>query len=214
MHDLTGKSVAVVPRKLASIVTLTAEMLTGSNAEPLVTDALTRSVRLALDAALFDSAAADPVRPAGLRYGIAPLAASESTNPAEAMIEDLSALATTVSVIGGQVVFIASPGRAVTLALRVQREPPLSVLASLAVAADDLIAVVGNGLASAIDAVPEIEASRLATVHMDTAPRTPMTLARWRRRQDRCGRPMRSASSFASTRAGLCATRGRWRGRR
>ena len=70
VHSLVSKSVALVPRKLATIVTLTSEMLVGSNAEALVTDALTRSVGLALDSALFDSAAADLVRPAGLRHGI------------------------------------------------------------------------------------------------------------------------------------------------
>ena len=62
----------MVPRKLATIVTLTSEMLVGSNAEALVTDLLARSVGLALDSALFDFAAADLVRPAASWLHCAP----------------------------------------------------------------------------------------------------------------------------------------------
>jgi hypothetical protein len=68
------------PRKLAVIVALAAEMLTGSNAEALVTDALTRATGLAIDAALFDFEAADEVRAAGLRHGIAASTASTATS--------------------------------------------------------------------------------------------------------------------------------------
>src|SRR5262249_55667296 len=75
-RDFLSTSVPLVPRKLPSIVTLTAEMVESSNAEVLVTDALTRSVGLALDSCLFDPAPADDVRPAGLRAGIAALPAS------------------------------------------------------------------------------------------------------------------------------------------
>jgi hypothetical protein len=41
---------------------------------------------------------------------------------------------------------------------------------SPAVAADDLIAVATQGLASVTEAVPEISSSRMATVHMDDDP--------------------------------------------
>src|SRR6266511_2114650 len=44
-------------------------MLASGNAEALVTDAMRRSVGLALDAALFDAVAGDDTRPAGLRHG-------------------------------------------------------------------------------------------------------------------------------------------------
>src|SRR5262249_15063153 len=81
VHNLVSGSVALVPRKLATIVTLTAEMLASSNAEAFVTAALTQSVGLALDAALFDSAAASAIRPAGLRYNIAARTASTATDP-------------------------------------------------------------------------------------------------------------------------------------
>ena len=48
---------------------------------------------LALDAALFDSAAADLVRLAGLRHSIAKLTASVSSDPGEAMKAGTTTLA-------------------------------------------------------------------------------------------------------------------------
>jgi hypothetical protein len=51
-----------------------------------------RCVGLALDNVLFDAEAADAVRPAGLRYGIAALPSSTAGTSNEAMIEDLSAV--------------------------------------------------------------------------------------------------------------------------
>jgi hypothetical protein len=167
---LTSGAVALEPRKMAVIVALSAEMLSGSNAEALVTDALIRSVGLSLDSALFDSAAADEVRPPGLRHAITALAASANTEPAEAMIEDVTSLAVAVGPIGGPIMFVASPERAVAISLRARREFPFTVLGSPAIAAGDLIAIAVNGLASAVDARPEIETSKLATVHMNDAP--------------------------------------------
>ena len=170
VHGLAVTGALLEPRKLAVIVALSAEMIESSNAESLVTDALTRATSLAIDAALFDALPADDVRPVGLRYGIAASTASASTDPDAAMIEDLSALAATVSVIGGPIMFVTAPGRAAAVSLRTQRELPFPVLGSPAVAADDVIAIATQGIASATDAVPEISSSRMATVHMDTVP--------------------------------------------
>ncbi|MFY9830968.1 MAG: hypothetical protein WAK69_20700 [Rhodoplanes sp.] len=170
VHGFSATGALLEPRKLAVITALSAEMIAGSNAEALVTDALTRATSLAIDAALFDDVASDEVRPAGLRYAIAASAASASTDPDEAMIADLSALAATVSVIGGPIMFVTAPGRAAVISLRAQRELPFPVLGSPAVAPDDVIAIATQGIASATDAIPEISSSRMATVHMDTAP--------------------------------------------
>jgi hypothetical protein len=55
------------------------------------------------------------------------------------MIEDLSALAATVSVIGGPIMFVTAPGRAAAISLRAQRELPFPVLGSPAVAPNDVL---------------------------------------------------------------------------
>jgi hypothetical protein len=176
--------VALVPRKLATIASLTAEMLMSSNAETFVTAALTQSVGLALDAALFDSAPANAVRPAGLRHNIAALAPSAATDPHTAMVEDMVALAGAVSVIGSPIVFVAAPPRAVAMNLWSYNTLPFLVFASPALAANDLIAIAANGLASAVDTMPEIEASKLATLHLEdsvplpiSSPGSPNTVA-------------------------------------
>jgi hypothetical protein len=170
VHGLAATGALLEPRKLAVIVALTAEMLTGGNAEALVTDALTRSIGLALDSALFDSAAADEVRPAGLRHGINTLVASASGDPDEDMIADLATLASAVAPVGGPIMFIASTERTVAMSLRARRELPFTTLGSPGVTAGDLVAVAVDGLASAVDATPEIEASRMGTVHMNDIP--------------------------------------------
>jgi hypothetical protein len=170
VHGLTATGALLEPRKLAVITALSAEMVAGSNAEALVTDALVRATSLAIDAALFDDVAGDDVRPPGLRYGIAASTASASPDPGDAMIEDMSTLASAVSVIGGPISFITSPQRAFAVALRTQREPPFAILGSPAVTADDLIAVAVSGVVSVVDAAPEIEASRMATIHMNDVP--------------------------------------------
>jgi hypothetical protein len=170
VHDLVSTSVPLVPRKLPSIVTLTQELLDGSNAEVLVTDALTRSVGLALDACLFDSAPADEIRPAGLRHGIAALPASTSADARTCMIEDMTALAEAVAIVGGPIVYVAAPARSMKMMLWSYREI-YPIFGSPALAPNDLMAIAVKGLASAVDAVPEIEASKVATLHMeDTAP--------------------------------------------
>jgi hypothetical protein len=110
------------------------------------------------------------VRPAGLRHDIAPLTASAVTNPSEAMIDDMAKLAGAVAVFGDPILFVAAPERATAISLRLRPAPPFDVLASPALAAGDLIAVAGYGVASAVDAVPQIESSRVATVHMDDVP--------------------------------------------
>ena len=142
---------------------------------------------------MFDDIAGDDVRPAGLRYGIGVSTASESIDPGEAMIADLSGLAATVSVIGGPNVAHCAR-RAIAISLRAQRELPFPVLGSPAVAPDDVIAIATQGIASATDPVPEISSSRSATVHMDNDPSaissigTPNTVAAPTRR---CGKPLR-----------------------
>jgi hypothetical protein len=199
VHGLTATGALLEPRKLAVIVALSAEMIAGSNAEALVTDALTRATSLAIDAALFDDVGGDDVRPAGLRYGIAASTASASTDPGEAMIADLSGLAAAVSMIGGPIMFVTALERAAAISLRVQRELPFPVLGSPAVAADDVIAIATQGVASATDAVPEISSSRSATVHMDDDPSAISSIGACRG----CGDP-RGSTRSATTRSRPC----------
>jgi hypothetical protein len=161
----------LAPDKLAVIAVLSNEMFSGSNAELLTRDALSQSAALALDAALLDANASTSARPAGLRFGISALTASVLTDRTEAMLADIATVAGGVAPVAGNapIVLIAAPVRAMTLRLRAPRELPLTVLASSAVAAGDLIAIAPPALVSATGLV-RIGASRDALIHMETNP--------------------------------------------
>jgi hypothetical protein len=126
-----------------------------------------RALGLALDNVLFDSNAADAVRPAGLRHGIAALPSAAGTGT-EAMIADLGAVSGSVARCGGPIAVVVAPERAIIIGLRLPRDPPFAVYGSPGVAADDVIAIAVNGLGAAVDSVPQIEMSRVTTLDMES----------------------------------------------
>ena len=163
--------VTVTPHKLAAIVVLTNEMLTQTNAETLVTEALRRSVGLSLDSALFDSTASSTTRPAGLRNGISALTPTAGGGNA-AMVGDLALLAGAVAPIGPPI-FVASPERAARLKVQSYSPPPYPIYGSPGVAATDLLAIAEGGVASVLGQ-PTFDSSRGTALHMDTAPSDPL----------------------------------------
>lgn len=164
-----GTPVTLVPHKLMAIWTMTRELIEGSAAEALITEAARRSLGLVLDAHLFDTAAGDAVRPSGLREGVAAEPASTATDVTEAMLEDIGKLLTAVSPVGGDVVLIANPVRAQMMPAMTPGTLP-TVLGSPAVGAADLIAVSTDGLAAALGPEIEVEASKGVDLHMSDAP--------------------------------------------
>jgi Phage capsid family len=163
----------LTPKKLASIVVLSEELINSSNAETLVQDVLLRSVGLAVDGYLFSNAAATANQPPGLLNGVA------STPPSglqgiEGMVADMSKLAGAVANVGGRIAFIMSPSRAVNIHLRsgypLSEYRQVDVLMSAAIPDNEIVCVAVVGFVTAMDAVPEIRASRDATIHMETQP--------------------------------------------
>jgi hypothetical protein len=168
INDLAATTAALLPHKLASIFTLTSEMVSGSNAEAIVTDAMLRCVGLALDNVLFDTLGADAVRAAGLRYNIAALPSSTAGTSDEVMVDDLAAVTGSVAKVGGSIAVVMAPERAITLSLRLPRDPPFAIYGSPCVDADDVIAIAVGGLAAAVDSVPQVDTSRVATLDMES----------------------------------------------
>jgi hypothetical protein len=80
---ITAAGPTLSPFKLASIVTLTREMMDSSEAEQIVRQALIDSTAPALDASLFSAAAADTTRPAGILVGATSVTPSTSTSKLE-----------------------------------------------------------------------------------------------------------------------------------
>ena len=157
------------PRKLASITLISHETVRRTNIEVIVRQALTKSAGLALDAAMLGTAPGDATRPAGLRNGVTALTATAGGGDA-AMMRDLGNLAAAVApVAGSQIAFVAAPSEAVKVSLRANPTFPYPVLASGALAAGTVMALAVNALASAVDPVPKLDASRSATVHMEDA---------------------------------------------
>ena len=160
----------LVPHKIAGICVLSSEMIASSNAEKLVGDVLVRSVGRVMDEVLFDANPASAARPAGLRNGVAASTPSTATIGADAFAEDIETLAQAVGPVAGngEIVYVASPGRAIAMRARLAGSG-ITVLGSGAVI-NDLLAVATAALASAIGSEPEIESMKVATVNMDNAP--------------------------------------------
>lgn len=159
------------PYKLATIVTLSAELLDQSNAEALVRAALTESVALGLDRVLFSaSAAVAGKQPAGLLNGIAGLTPTAGGGAAmDAMASDIAKLLVAIGPMAGAGYFIAaSPGQAAALQFRLGARVP-NVMASAALAAGTVIAIAPRAFVSIME-TPRIEASIEALVHHDDAP--------------------------------------------
>ena len=166
----TSSGILLSPAKFATIVVLTGELIQGSNAEVLVRQVLTESVGLALDSALFDSAAGTDARPAGLLHNISALPATPGGS-IDAMREDLGALAAAVAPIGGlNLAYVASPDAAVKIMLAAGPDFRFPLLASGVLASDMVICIALNALAAAVDPTPQITTSSSAILHMDTAP--------------------------------------------
>jgi Phage capsid family len=167
---LAETPIQLTPSKLAAILTFTQEMLSASNVEQIVGDCLMRSAGLGLDKYLFDQAPGDSSRPAGIRNGIAAEAASTATDPATALLNDLSKLAGKVSALGGPITYIAAHTRANLMRLKASNAlDGFSVLGTIGVAATDLLAVATDALASSLGGI-DLDTKRSATLHEETAP--------------------------------------------
>jgi hypothetical protein len=162
----------LMPKKIAAIIVLTAEMIKSSNIEALMMDAMIRSTALALDRVLFDDQPEDDVRPAGLRYGIAPSAASSAPNALDALIADVQTLYEAIEALTSRTpIFIVSPARTLAANLRTTRTLPNAFGSAALAGTTEMIAVAPNVIASVVGALPQISAKRGAvSVHANSAP--------------------------------------------
>src|SRR5262249_47466342 len=137
-------------------------------AEDLIRQVLVESTGPALDRAVFSAAAATADRPAGLLNGIA---AVPSTGTIE---DDLVRLATIIAPVSGnsQIAVVASPAVAVSLNLKLPRQPAFPILTSSGLANSTMIAIALPALVSATEGAPVIDAATQAAIHMDTVPAT------------------------------------------
>jgi hypothetical protein len=122
-----------------------------------------------LDAAVFSTAAADDVRPAGILNGATPIN-GYSGGDEVAMQQDISALAAAVTDAGGDTVaFVMNPRQAVRLRL-LQPDFAFPVWPSRAVGEGRIIGVDPTAFACAFGDHVSIESTNAATLHMSSTP--------------------------------------------
>jgi hypothetical protein len=172
VRQLANTAQQLLPHKLAAIGVLTREMVESSNAEALIGDALMRAAGRMLDEVLFDANPGDAIRPAGLRNGVAASTPSANADPFGAFFEDVATLINALGPVAGNgpYALVASPGRAAAMQFRfISEDSSIQVFGSNAVI-NDLLAVAPAALVAALSPEPEIEASKAATLVMDTTP--------------------------------------------
>jgi len=112
------------------------------------------------------------------------------------MIEDIIGVLAAVAVIGGTIVLVAAPARAIVMRIRTFGELPYPVLPCAALAANDLIAIAAHGIAGATDEMPKFSTVCEASVHMDGAPAAIRPADRLPHRCARFGKRTRSVCIF------------------
>lgn len=164
VRQLVSSGPTLSPYKVATIITLSMELLESTNAEVLTRAALLESVGTGIDAVLFSATAGVVgVNPPGLLVGIPAL--TPSAGPGDAMSADLVALTVALGpAAAAGVLFVAAPGQAAAMALRTLGPVP-NVRASSALAAGTVIAIATQAFVSMLG-VPRIDSSIEAVLHM------------------------------------------------
>jgi hypothetical protein len=182
MRQMNFSGPTMTAKKLALGYAMTRELFEGSNAEAITRANTSECLSLGIDALLLDATAADTLRPAGLRSGVTATTATVIGTPvltaSDAMFKDLSNLAAAVAPIAGSqfnIIFVASPGEAVKIALRTNSSFPYEVFSSAALASGTVLCLAVNALAVAADPSPQFSVSKTTAYHSEDT--TPLAIA-------------------------------------
>jgi hypothetical protein len=162
--------------KLALNTVLTRETVEVGG-EPVVRQLLRETVAATLDSTLFGSAAATSAKPAGLRAGVTPIAASAESDRFSAVVEDIAALTNAVVAGGGgsNTILVLPPAQASFLNLiGGWGSQGVAVLQAPSLPAGTVMALEASGLATAFGTEPRFESSTEAVVHFDDAAAAPI----------------------------------------
>jgi hypothetical protein len=152
-------------RKVALMAALSNELesASGDIAETIISNTLSVAVGRGLDAVLFSSAAATPDSPAGLLFGVTPVAGSAI------MSADLGALIGEIASAGvdtSDVVFVCAPPQALAITLLAGPHFTHRIIETAGLATGSVVAVAPSALVIAGDgAVPQVDTSKQATLH-------------------------------------------------
>jgi hypothetical protein len=168
-----GRTTLGPTRKILVMAATTEELenATPETASAIIGRLLADASNKSIDTIAFGTAAEDDAQPAGLLYGVTPLAAA--TAGTDAMIEDLGALtgaigAASIDTTGA--VFVCSPREATIIKAKVGPKFDYPVLSTLGLA-KSVACFAPAAVASGYQDAPQIETSKTATVHFeDTNP--------------------------------------------
>jgi hypothetical protein len=167
--------------KLAMIQAVSDELLQHSipSAELIIRALASEGCARSLDKAIFSATAGSASRPAGILFGVTPIAAaanSGQTLNVEAAATDIANLISAITDAGGgkQVMIFMAPGKAIALAmvalgLALVRELGGEIVGVPTMPNNQLIAVDPQGFASAFDPTPITEASNQVSVVLDNS---------------------------------------------
>jgi hypothetical protein len=169
-----GKSILGPPRKILVLSAVSGELDQSlpETAAAVIGRVLSDVTNQSVDVVAFDANAADTTRPAGLLFGVTPIAASAATDPWAAMNEDLASLCEEIGNAGvdpSEVIFVMRPREGMLLRLRAGPEFDSRVLTSLGVTSKSVVAIAPAGIASGYQGPPTIETSREALLHFEDA---------------------------------------------
>jgi hypothetical protein len=160
----TTSSVTLTPFKIAAILVLTREMISGADAETVMEQVLRENIGASLDAVFFNANAASAgVSPAGILNGA--ISVTPAASGSGAIVTDVSKLIAAVAPVSGgsPVHLVAAPAQAAAIKATLIDPPP--TYASNALADKTVVAIVPSAIASA-NGTPLISASLETTLHM------------------------------------------------
>ena len=161
------------PKKLAMIAGLSHELrnLSAQNAEELIGTLMKEAASRSLDAALFSTAAASDIRPAGLLNGVTPITAATGGGM-DAIAKDIRALVSAISAAGAgaNIVIVASPADAAVFELLAGSDFKFPVLVGPTLAEGTIIALDTGALAVAFGDAPEVDISQSALIQWSDDP--------------------------------------------
>ncbi|APG91058.1 phage major capsid protein [Sinorhizobium americanum] len=170
VDDLSVGTISLWPRKAAAVSVFSAELRKRAvtDIEALLDVALRADLASIIDGALVDDQPGSALRPPGLRYNVAAVAASTATDPLVAMRVDLQKLVGEIVAGGGSSpVFVVNPQQAISLAFVPSFSYPIvdtpAVPRGVVLAVDGPSFISGSGGAV-------VDASKDAVLHEDTTP--------------------------------------------
>lgn len=167
-------SITLTPKKLASLSAITNELatLSAESAEAIVSESMDEAAARSLDAAIFSTAAATAISPAGILNGVTALAATTGGGVA-ALAADVGKLTGAIHTAGGgsSIVLFMAPPQAASAQILAGAGLNMPIITAPSLAAGTVVAVEAQAFASGFSDAPRLEVGREAALHFeDVAP--------------------------------------------